>query len=290
MHRLNLLPCGLAAGMLRTHHIPDGLAGIIDHIVFGSFTAEHNEGNPEPRYWYNEKTGDSINAVGLDNNGLAWFLCEELPSIVDQLEGTGTRVHVSLAPRTPEDLRRMIGMINRSAYRKYIAEVEINFACPNHRSGDGHLHPVLANDLKAVEELMRATMELSLPKTVKIAPEMEERVLAEYPGLARSFGFTTIVSGNTKLGSSLIDGKKRLSKDTGGMAGAILREPRLQQIEFLAPRLQKVGVKIYGCGGISTGAHLKENEAAGAVLGQVATAFMQYGAKAFQSMALEYVS
>jgi dihydroorotate dehydrogenase len=290
MSELTILPAGLAAGMLKTKNIPAGLIGIVHHIVFGSFKPYEWEGNKEPVYWYDPETGNSINAVGLKGQGLQAFLEIDLPEIIKQVAGTSTKIRVSLAPSNPDELKLMIDLINQSPYRRYIDEIEINFACPNHRSEDGRLHAVLAHDLVAVEEMMAASVELELAKSAKIAPNMNEDTLSQYPSLAKTFGFRAIVNGNTTPGSSFIKGEKRLSVDTGGQGGEILRAPCLKQTRILAPLCRQVGIDVYACGGIATGHTLQQHIDAGAVVGQVATGFMEFGPKVFQSMAHEFYS
>lgn len=291
MAELQILPVGLAAGMVKTYNqLPRKLIGFVDHITFGSFTLDPKTGNKEPTYWFDEETDNSINAVGLTNQGLQKFLDEDLPFIVELMRDSETKIHISLAPAIGGDLRKMVAMINASPYRDLIAKIEINAACPNHRNEDGVLHKVLAHDLVAVEKLMQETTGLERPKMIKVSPKMEPSIIGEYPALCSEFGFTGIVSGNTLPGSSHIKGKKRLSVDTGGLAGEILRKDCINQVATIAYFCKKAGIEIIACGGISTGLTVERNLASGASVCQLATAWMQHGERAFQSIAQEMFS
>ena len=286
----DLLPVGLAAGMWKSHrHVSHDLIGFIDHVTFGSYTLKPREGNKGPTYWYDDKTGNSINAVGLKNQGLVDFLAEDLPNIGEMFGGSGTIVRVSLAPSKTGDLARMCELIMESRYRYAIDEVEVNAACPNHRAEAATTHAVLAHDLVATEALMQETTELEITKAIKIAPRMLAETLKAYPGLAAKHSFSFIVSGNTLPGSATIDGVQRLSADRGGLAGAILRDDCVSQIRLLSKACAQYDeVHLIACGDINSAETLRANLDAGASYGQLATAYMQYGDKIFQNIAMGF--
>ena len=176
-----------------------------------------------------------------------------------------------------------LGDSNIKMIRQYIDEVEVNAACPNHRGGKG-LHPVLAHDPKALEELMAETENFQLQKAIKIAPSMKESSLNSVMELCTQFRFSTIVSGNTLLGNSTIDGEQRLSVDKGGQAGTILLDIGVSQIKHLAPLCREQHIKLIACGGVLSAEAFIEYDNVGADEVQIATGFMQYGPKIFQDI------
>jgi dihydroorotate dehydrogenase len=280
-----MIPIGIAAGMIKStsefNRYP-GLETQVQHVTFGSFTNGPWVGNKEPTFWYDDETGNSINAVGLTNNGLEWFLTENLPGLVRVFGATkGTcKLRVSLAPRETGDLERMSSHLNTSPWCGVIDEVEINAACPNHR-GEAGLHAVLAYDPVAVEILLAETIGLTLPKALKIAPETPKETLEEIVKLCAQYHIQTIVSGNTKRGSSVIRGAQRLSVDQGGRAGNCLLVPGLRQVEALLRLCAKqhvtAGVRIIGCGGVMNASAAHRYADAGADAVQVGTLFYQFG-------------
>lgn len=277
---------GLAAGMIKTLTQMEQSRSLLDlasHITFGSFTLELREGNKEPTYYFDDKTQNSINAVGLTNQGLESFLIYDLPHLIEIFHKKGVSIRISLAPLGPGDLTKMCTMLNQSPLRQYIDEVEVNAACPNHRGSKG-LHAVLAHDTKALKELMAETEHLELQRAIKLAPEMKESSLSSVVELCTQFGFSTIVSGNTLLGSSTIDGKQRLSVDKGGQAGAILLDIGVGQINYLAPLCKEGHIKLIACGGVLSTRAFIEYDNVGADEVQIATGFMQYGPKIFQDI------
>ncbi len=285
----NMSKIGLAAGMIKNFPQMDHgqeLFGLTSHITFGSFTLKPRTGNPEPTYWFNPKTNTSINAVGLTNQGLATFLREDLPTItrlLDMTSNSTARIRVSLVELQKGDLVKMCDMLNNSELSHHISEVEVNAACPNHRSMNG-LHPVLAHDSNALYMLMKETETLGIPKAIKIAPEMTEEMLDNVIKFCLQHGFYTIVSANTLLGSSSPDGTQRLSVDKGGQAGAILQDIGVKQVAFLSPQCKENGIKLYGCGGVLSAEVHRAYTEAGADETQIATGFMEYGSKIFQDI------
>jgi dihydroorotate dehydrogenase len=284
---------GLAAGMVRrANEVDEGLPHLLRDITFGSFTLEPRDGNPEPNFWFNEETYSSINAIGLKNFGLRHFL-EEFWGIA-MIRQYGCNVRLSLAPLKTGDLTKMITLLNKAGVADSISELEINAACPNHRSDDGVLHPVLSHDIVALEALMAEAETYKGPKAIKIAPLMGMADLKKCIELCLKYKFRHIVSGNTLLGSSTIDGAKRLSVENGGLAGKALFADALHQVERLEKlrnylKIDKSHLSIIGCGGIMSADDVKAYLAAGAESVQVATLFYQFGAKAVRDLVTELV-
>ena len=283
------IPFGLAAGFIKSaNQLPPGLIGVASHITFGSFTLEAWEGQVhEPTYWYDPESGMSINAVGLRNQGLDEFLGKDLPTIVRLMDHVEpcirARIRVSLATLTAEDIETMCTKIMRSPLVAYIDELEINTACPNHRSG-GILHPVLVHDDMALKSTMARTCIFTGKKAVKIAPHMTPKALHAVMRLCVAFGFDAIVSANTWQHSSVIKGAERLSVNTGGIAGSPLLKIGLRQIRLLNAIRNETGanVKLRASGGIMAASHLTDYEICGADEAMLGTAYAEYGPKIFQ--------
>jgi dihydroorotate dehydrogenase len=282
-------PIGIAAGLIKSHqHLPTGLLPLLHHVTFGSYTKEPRQGNSEPTYWFNPDTKTSINAVGLTNPGLDHFIAHELPKIYDAIH-TDCELRVSLAPLMPGDIRSMLQ--KHGAHLGLMTnEIEINAACPNHRTDGGTLHPVLCCDPKALEELMAESVLYNYPKAIKIAPSMDVGALEAVVELALRYDFTSIVSGNTMKQSSVIDGVKRLSVDHGGLAGATLLAGGISQISTLSKILNcydmdpNVRVRLIGCGGVMSSDDIQAYLKAGADAVQCATYFAEYGSKGLQDL------
>lgn len=284
---------GIAAGLIKSRrHVPRGAIPLLHHITLGSFTLDARQGNKEPVYWYDEATKTSINAVGLTNPGLSHFVENDLTALYMEMANVA-ELRVSLAPLQDGDVRKML-----HAHGQLLAEmadeVEINAACPNHRGGDGTLHPVLCCDPVALAELMSEASDYRGAKAIKIAPDMSREMLERVVELAARYRFTSIVSGNTRKSSSTIGDVKRLSVDQGGLAGAVLLENGLQQIrilnEIIGDGAAPDDIRLIACGGVMSASDYQAYLDAGADAVQCATYFSQYGEVGIRDLMTEWVA
>ena len=272
----------IAAGFIKTaDNVPKGLADIVDHVAFGSFTENRRDGNKEPRYHYDEVTRTSRNARGLDNQGLTAFTSHDLPKLT-YIVDAGAKIRISLAPTAPHEVFRMVTHLNATPLVTALGcEIEVNAACPNHWSKDGALHDVVAKDPDALEKLMCEAAHFHGKKSIKIAPCMAYEELEYCIDLANAYNYDSIVSGNTKRVPGYVDNKKVLSVEYGGMGGASLFDDALRQVntlnEILSQRETRNGPKIIACGGIMEASNAISMLMVGAERVQVATYFAQFG-------------
>jgi dihydroorotate dehydrogenase len=284
---------GIAAGLIKSRlHVPRGTIPLLHHVTFGSFTREARQGNKEPTYWYDEATRSSINAVGLTNRGLGHFVENDLTALYMEMANMA-ELRVSLAPLKADDVKEMLATHGHLLV-EMADEIELNAACPNHRGGDGALHPVLCCDKNALEELMSEASDYPGAKAIKIAPGMSEEDLATVVKLAVAYKFSSIVSGNTRKASSVIDGTQRLSVDQGGMAGATLLEDGLEQVRTLNKIISNGGtpdhIRLIACGGVMSANDMQAYLDAGAEVVQCATYFAQYGEKGIRDLMTDWVA
>lgn len=266
-------------------------SGVIAERTYGSFTLHAREGNPEPTYWFDPERNMSINSVGLRNQSLGAFLRDDLPMIAQFTEDHGTRIRISLAPTGAGELRQMLALIQALPAKlgRCISEIEINAACPNHRKGDD-LQPVLAYNPSEVRHLLEETGEhdMEIARTLKIAPKTSDETLADIVDLCVEFDIDGIVSGNTLMQSSTIGDIKRLSQDTGGMAGAPLFEHAFDQFRRLRKivREKHAPVELIACGGVMKPSAANEYMKVGARRLQLGTYYQQFGIHGLQTMQL----
>lgn len=293
---------GIAAGLIKSiGHVPNGLAGLVDHITFGSFTLPPREGNKEPTYYFNPETRASYNAVGLKNVSLLTFIVDELIGkrhAFLELKTQGCKTRISLAPLKTGDLKEMVRILLEYWHQisDLIDEIEVNAACPNHRDEkDGRLHDVLAKDPVALESLMREGADCPCTKAIKIAPNTAPECLKRIVELSIAHGYTTIVSGNTMLSDTPTDenGRARISVPKCGMAGAPLLTGAVEQVSTLRQTIDGLppGARpiIVACGGVMSADGALEHRTAGAHTVQVATYFAEYGARGICDLVAELV-
>lgn len=279
---------GLGAGIVKepAHLTDDLLACPASFVVWGSITALHREGNPEPNYYQDDETGASYNAIGLKNPGAA-AAASMVKEMSAKAEEVGKKLRASFAPTGPGSLRAALTHLAIMPYRTLIDRSEFNAACPNHREGE-KLHDVLACDPVALRELLEETRGFYLEpgqKALKIAPDTSEDMLRRTVDLCQEFEIGSIVSGNTrKMRTPVVDDTPTISVEYCGLGGAPLLAANLKQIELLARIREERGAKLIltACGGASTGEHARQYQDAGADELEIVTGYLRFGGRVFQ--------
>ena len=95
-------------------------------IILKATTAELRNGNPYPRMV--ETASGMINAVGLQNNGIEYFISDIYPKIKD----INTNIIANVAGSTIESYKEVASRINNL---KHINAIELNISCNNVKNG-----------------------------------------------------------------------------------------------------------------------------------------------------------
>ncbi|WP_373697336.1 dihydroorotate dehydrogenase [Porphyromonas loveana] len=228
----------------------DRLGGI---VVKGT-TLHHREGNPYPRMA--ETPAGMLNAVGLQNKGVRYFVDHIYPTIRDY----GTEMIVNVSGSTLEDYAETAAAINTL---EKIHAIELNISCPNVKQG-GMAYGVTCEGAASVVKAVRQAYGKTL--IVKLSPNVTD--ITEIARAVEAEGADAISMVNTFLGMA-IDAEKRrpiLSTITGGLSGPCIKPIALRMVWQTARAVQ---VPIIGMGGIATAADAIEFLLAGATAVQV---------------------
>jgi dihydroorotate dehydrogenase (NAD+) catalytic subunit len=215
-------------------------------------------GNAPPRIC--ETPGGMLNAIGLQNVGVAAFLEEKLP----KLRALGATVIANVWGDLEEDYVTVVRALEDA---EGIAAVELNISCPNVQRG-GMLFgnsPELTRSL--VAKVRAATKR---PLVVKLSPNAPD--LVESARAARAGGADILSLVNTFVGM-VIDpetAKPRTSFGTGGLSGPAIRPLAVRMVYQVHKAMPDV--PIMGIGGIADLSDVLEFLAAGATAVQVGTA------------------
>lgn len=226
-------------------------------VMFGSVTAKPREGNEGENFWYDERTGDSINALGLPNKGLDAYL-QELQGVKPLVNAIGGKLWVSISAGDAFDADEYYKMTKRLAEEGAADGVEGNFSCPNVEVG-GKRKPVVCFDLEAFRAGVNALCEGAalggLPFSVKIAPITEARLLADLVGHCVDVRADFVVGANTAGNCYLEkpDGTPAIAMKRGGGAGRMLRPVIRGMTQMVSPMLKGTGTKFLAVGGIASG-------------------------------------
>ena len=225
-------------------------------IVVKGTTLHHREGNPYPRMA--ETPSGMLNAVGLQNKGIDYFIEHIYPTISNY----DTAVIVNVSGSQIEDYITTAERLNALAH---IPAIELNISCPNVKEG-GMAFGVTCAGASSVVRAVRAVYDKTL--IVKLSPNVTD--ITEIARAVEAEGADAISMINTLLGMA-IDAEKRrpvLSTITGGLSGPAVKPVALRMVWQTA---QVVNIPIIGMGGIATATDAIEFLLAGATAIEVGT-------------------
>ncbi len=228
-----------------------GLGGVIPKTV----TRQPRDGNAPPRTV--ETPCGLLNAIGLDNDGVAHFIEHHLP----YLRTLPTAVIANIAGKTEDEFVEMAALLGRESG---LAALELNLSCPNVSGGiDFATDPAVTRRVVA-----RARDACPLPILAKLTPNVTD--LPAIAEAAAEAGADAVSLVNTFVGMA-IDWRRRrpvLGNATGGLSGPAIKPLALRAVWQVA---RKVNVPVVGVGGIATVDDAMEFLVAGASAVQLGT-------------------
>src|SRR5579871_1180105 len=229
----------------------------IGAIVLKSVTRLPRLGNATPRLVHTP--GGMLNAIGLQNPGIDWYLEREL----HKYAGRPCKLVGSVAGFSvvAESFLR-----ERLAARDEIAAVELNVSCPNVAS-EGETFGCDPGLTAKVVRAARATT--NKPLIVKLSPNVTD--IAAVAREAEAAGADALAVINTVRGMAIDveTWRPRLGNITGGLSGPAIRPIAVLAVYEVA---QAVKIPIVGQGGIETLSDALEFFLAGAAAISIGTA------------------
>ncbi len=225
-------------------------------IVKGT-TLNPRDGNPYPRMA--ETPAGMLNAVGLQNKGVDYFIGQIYPRIKD----LDTNVLVNLSGSSIEDY---VAAAEKLAGLERVPAIELNISCPNVKAGG----MAFGTSCEAAGRVV-AAVRRAYPKTlvVKLSPNVTD--IASIAKAVEAEGADAVSLINTLLGMAVNAETQRpvLSTVTGGLSGACVKPIALRMVWQV---YHAVKVPIIGLGGIMNATDAIEFFLAGATAIQVGTA------------------
>ena len=226
-------------------------------IIVKGTTLHHREGNPYPRMA--DTPSGMLNAVGLQNKGVDYFIEHIYPRIKD----LDTRVIVNVSGSCIDDY---VAVCEKLSPLDKVAAVEINISCPNVKQG-GMGFGTTCSGAESVTSAVRKAYDGTM--IVKLTPNVTD--ITEIARAVEAAGADAVSLTNTFLGMA-IDVEKRkpmLSTITGGLSGPCIRPIAVRMVWQVA---NAVKVPVVGLGGIASGRDAIEFLLAGATAVQIGTA------------------
>ncbi len=252
-------PVGTASG---TFGFGEEYADFMDLNKLGAIyvkglTAKHREGNPYPRMA--ETSSGMLNAVGLQNKGVDYFISNIWPRI----KHYDTEIIPNVNGSTVEEYIEVTEKLNEV---EGINAIELNISCPNVKEG-GMAFGVSCPSAMAVTEAVRNVFDKTL--IVKLSPNVTD--ITEIAKGVEDMGADAVSLVNTFLAMA-IDVKTRrpvLSTVTGGLSGPAIKPIALRMVWQV---YHAIKIPVIGMGGIMNATDAIEFMLAGATAIQIGTA------------------
>jgi dihydroorotate dehydrogenase (NAD+) catalytic subunit len=236
------------------------MAGAVDFTSLGGIipktvTRQPRIGNPPSRTV--ETPSGMLNAIGLDNDGIEYFIAHHLP----YLRTVPTAIIANIAGKNATEFVEMAAMLDS---QPGLAAVELNLSCPNVAGGVD-----FATDPHVTKAVVRGVRQVCrLPLIAKLTPNVTNVVPIAAAAMEGGADILSLV--NTFVGMA-IDWKRRrpiLGNITGGLSGPAIKPLALRLVWQVA---RHVKAPILGIGGIQSVDDVMEFLLAGASAVQLGT-------------------
>jgi dihydroorotate dehydrogenase (NAD+) catalytic subunit len=206
-------------------------------LIVKGVSLEPWPGNPPPRLA--ETPAGLLNAIGLQNPGLSYFLENELPL----LKNYSPRLIVNIVGCTVDEYAAVASGLSSAGG---VDGLEINISCPNIKAGGLAFGTDPALTYEVVSAVRRQT---TLPLLVKLSPNVTS--ITDIARAAEEAGADALSLINTLSGMLIDIEEKRpmLGNIFGGLSGPAVLPVALKMVWQVA---EAVSIPILGMGGITS--------------------------------------
>ncbi len=227
-------------------------------ICTKGLTRHPRVGNPPPRIA--ETPSGMLNAVGLQNPGVDFFVKDILPTMLTY----NTAIIANVAGNSREDYVDMVRILSATE----VTVIELNLSCPNVRAGCMSIGTEPEQIIDVVASCRAVT---DKPLWVKLTPNVTS--IATVARAAEDAGADALVLINTLLGMAvdLTTERPVLRNNTGGLSGPAIKPVALRMVH---EAYTHTNLPIVGLGGIASAEDALAFMLCGASAVQVGTASM----------------
>lgn len=214
------------------------------------------DGNPVPRIA--ETYGGMINAVGLQNPGIDYYIEHEIP-FARQFD---TKIIANVAGHSISEYCDVVERLSETD----VDLLEVNISCPNVKEGGIGFGTDPAMAAEVTREVKRVSKK---PIIVKLTPNVTD--ITEIARAVEAEGADAVSLINTLLGMRIDIHRKRpvIANKMGGFSGPAIKPVAVRMVYQVR---RAVNIPIIGLGGIMTGEDVVEFLMAGADAVSIGTA------------------
>lgn len=214
------------------------------------------DGNPVPRIA--ETYGGMINAVGLQNPGVEYYIEKELP-FARQFD---TKIIANVAGHSIPEYCDVVERLSETD----VDMLEVNISCPNVKEGGIGFGTSCDMAAKVTREVKRISKK---PIIIKLSPNVTD--IASIAQSVEAEGADAVSLINTLIGMKIDVHRKRtvIANKMGGFSGPAIKPVAVRMVYQVR---RAVNIPIIGLGGIMTGEDVVEFLMAGADAVSIGTA------------------
>jgi dihydroorotate dehydrogenase (NAD+) catalytic subunit len=234
-------------------------------VVTKSVMLRPREGNHEPRIV--ETRAGMLNAIGLQNPGIAAFVAEEIPG----LRALGLPVIASVAGEEIDEYVQCAEILSR---RAEIHAIELNVSCPNVEKGGiefGCDEAVLEDLVARVRKAAPVT-----PLIVKLTPNVADVAAIARAALRGGAGALTLINTLRGMAIDIETQQPLLANRIGGLSGIGIHPVAVYAVyKCYTVVCRSGGIPIIGLGGVTGADEAIELILAGATCVGIGTAMFR---------------
>ena len=267
---------GLAAGFDKNAEAPlSMLRAGFGFVECGTVTPLPQDGNPKPRLFRLSEDEAVINRMGFNNRGLEVFadrMAHNMAHRKDGVIGVNIGANKDATDRMADYVTGLKRLWGQGDY------FTINISSPNTPGlralqGKSYLDDLLGQ-INETRGALRAASGVNMPVFLKIAPDLDEKEIADTVQSTLAHGLDGLIVSNTTLSRDGLS--SRFKDETGGMSGAPLFELSTQALR-IARQVSEGKLPLIGAGGVDSGARAYAKIRAGASLVQLYSALVYRG-------------
>lgn len=226
-------------------------------IIVKGTTLEPREGNAYPRMA--ETASGMLNAVGLQNKGIDYFI----KNIYPEIKKYNTNIIVNVSGSKIEDYVAVVEKLNDL---EKVPAIELNISCPNIKQGGMAFGTSCESAAEVTRAIRKAYKKILI---VKLSPNVTD--ITSIAKAVETEGADAVSLINTILGMAINAETRKpvLSTITGGLSGPAIKPVALRMVWQVA---KAVKIPVIGLGGIMRASDAIEFILAGATAVQVGTA------------------
>lgn len=246
-------------------HVLDSLGAFVTKGV----TLKPRPGNRELRV-IETRTG-LLNSIGLQNNGAAVFIKDELPHLLLYK----LPIIVNISASTIKEFGDLSAFLMEHDINEVIAGIEINVSCPNISAG-GLAFGVNPRSVERVVQAVRKSLRKGIVVVTKMTPNVTDITEPAKGAIAGGTDVLSMINTLRGMAINVHTGDYYLGNKTGGLSGPAIKPVGVFMVYECyrgIPECRRGKVPIIGIGGVSTWEDALEYIMAGATAVAVGTAW-----------------